>query len=115
VPYYTPPLGEHAQSLRRLAQFDADLIVPGHGPAWPDKSYLNLELQLFEAVISQVGRAVQGGLVTVDEVQKEVNVDHLRTQFTHDDRKLDAKFRRYVNGMIDNAYREARDGKKFEY
>jgi predicted DNA-binding protein (UPF0278 family) len=76
---------------------------------------VNLERKLFESIIAQVREAVQRGLVTAEEVQKAVNVEDLRTQFTHDDSKLDAKFRRYVNGMIENAYREARDGKKFEY
>ena len=115
VPYYTPPLSEHAQSLRRLSQFDADIIIPGHGPARHDKSYLELELNLLDSIIAQVRQAVQLGLVTIEEVQKAVNVDPLRAQFTHDDAKLNARFHRYVNGMIENAYREARDGKKFEY
>ena len=115
VPYYTPPLGEHANSLRRIAQFDAGTIIPGHGPAYHDKLYLELELKLFDSILEQVHAACERGLVTVEEVQKAVDVESLRTQFTHDDAKLNVKFRRYVNGMIENAYREARDGKKFEY
>jgi cyclase len=115
VPYYTPPLSQHAKSLRMLGQFDADVIIPGHGPAWHDKTYLNLELALFDSITGQVRRAVQQGLVTVEEVQKTVNLDDLRAKFTHDDQDLNKKFRRYANGMIENAYREARDGKKLEY
>ena len=61
------------------------------------------------------GEAVAHGLNKSVGVQKAGNVEELRTQFTQDDSKLTAKFRRYVNGMIENAYREARDGKKFEY
>ncbi|HST08963.1 MAG TPA: hypothetical protein VLL05_01195 [Terriglobales bacterium] len=59
-------------------------------------------------------RAVQKGLVTVEDVQKEVDLEDLRPKFTHDDADLDKKFRRFAKGMIENAYREARDGKRFE-
>jgi cyclase len=115
VPYYTPPLSQHAKSLRTLGQFDADVIIPGHGSASRDKDFLNLEAELLETVVNQVGQAVQQGMVTVEEVQKAVNVESLRVKFTHDDKDLNNKFRSYAKGMIENAYREARDGHKFEY
>lgn len=111
VPYYTPPLSQHAKSLRSLAALDADLIVPGHGPAWHDKDFLNLEAELFETIVRQVDEAVRRGVVTEAEIQKAVDVEPLRVKFTHDDRDLNAKFKRYVGGMASNAAREARDGK----
>jgi cyclase len=114
VPYFTPPLSQHAKSLRMLAQIDADVIIPGHGPAWHDKDFLNLEAELFETIVSQVNQAVLKGLVTVEEIQKTVSVEPLRLKFTHDDKDLNAKFQRYVGRMIENASREARDGRKFE-
>jgi len=114
IPYFTPPLSQHAKSLRTLAQFDVDVIIPGHGPAWHDKDFLNLEADLLESVVSQVFQAEQQGVVTVEEMQKAVNVEPLRLKFTHDDRELNAKFQRYVNRMVENASREARDGRKFE-
>jgi cyclase len=114
IPYFTPPLSQHAKSLRTLAQFDADVIVPGHGPAWHDKDFLNLEASLLESIVSQVIQAAQKGTVTVEEIQKVVNVEPLRLKFTHDDRALNEKFQRYVSRMIENASREARDGRKFE-
>jgi cyclase len=114
VPYFSLPLSQEAKSLRTLGQFDADVIVPGHGPAWHDKDFLNLEAELLESVVSQVGQAVQKGMVTVEEVQNAVNVEPLRVKFTHDDKELNDKFRRYVNRVIENASREARDGRKFE-
>ena len=115
VPYFTPPLSQHARSLRNLARYDADVIIPGHGPAWHDREFLNLEAELLESIVSQVTQAEQQGLVTVEEVQKAVSVEFLRVKFTHDDRDLNAKFQRYVSRMVENAYREARDGKKLEY
>ena len=115
VPYVNSQVSQHAKTLRTLAQFDADVIIPGHGPAWHDKSFLNLEAELLESVVGQVVQAVQKGMVTVEEMQKVVNVEPLRVKFTHDDKDLNAKFQRYVNRMIENASREARDGRKFEY
>jgi len=115
IPYFTPPLSQQAKSLRMLAQMDADVIIPGHGPAWHDKDYLNLEAELFETIVSQVDRAVQQGKVTVEEIQKTVDVEPLRLKFTHDDKDLNSKFQKYVNRMVENASREARDGRKLEY
>jgi cyclase len=115
IPYFTPPLSQHAKTLRALAQMDADVIIPGHGPAWHDKKFLNLEADLFESIVSQVVNAEQRGLVTVEEIQKAVDVEPFRQQFTHDDKALDEKFRRYVGRMIENASAEKRDGRKFAY
>jgi len=115
IPYFTPPLSQHAKTLRKLAQIDADVIIPGHGPAWHDKNFLNLEADLFESIVNQVVKAEQQGLVTVDEIQNAVDVESFRLQFTHDDKALNAKFRRYVNRMIENASAEKRDGRKFTY
>jgi hypothetical protein len=39
-----------------------------------------------------------------------VDVENLRGRFTHDDPALNAKFRRFVQAMAENAAREARDG-----
>jgi glyoxylase-like metal-dependent hydrolase (beta-lactamase superfamily II) len=111
MPYFTPPLSQHARSLRTLAQLDADVIIPGHGPAWHDREFLNLEAELFETIVHQVSQAVQKGLVTEEEIKKAVDVESLRVKFSHDDKDLNAKFRRYVGRMVENASREARDGK----
>ena len=62
VPYFSPSLSQHARSLRTLGELDADVIIPGHGPAWRDREFLNLEADLLETVVHQVGEAVQKGL-----------------------------------------------------
>jgi len=115
VPYYSPPLSRHAASLQALLEMDVDIIVPGHGPAIRDKGYVKLELELFDAIVKQVREAVKQEVVSTDEIQKMVDVESLRTRFTNDDPMLNAKFRRYVNGMVENAAREARDGRELKY
>src|ERR1700721_2750710 len=68
IPYFTPPLSQHAKSLRKLAQIDADVIIPGHGPAWHDKSFLTLEADLFERLVTQALGAEQHGSARVEEL-----------------------------------------------
>jgi len=111
VPYFTPPLGQHARSLRAIRALDPAIIVPGHGPVKRDTSDLDRELALLESVVGQVKAATERGLITVDEVKKAVDVESLRPRFTNGDPALDEKFRRYVGRMVENAYREARDDK----
>lgn len=114
VPYFSLNIGEEAENLRTLEQFDAEVIIPGHGPAWHDKDFLRLEMELFDAIVAQVTKAEQSGAVKVEEIQKAVDVEYLRVKFTHDDKDLNEKFERYVKRMVENASREARDGRKFE-
>jgi hypothetical protein len=92
-----------------------DVIIPGHGPAIRDKSVLSSQVELIEAVIGQVSQVEQQGLVTVEEMQKAINLEPFRSKFTHDDKELNAEFQRTTNRMIESASREARDGRKWEY
>jgi cyclase len=115
LPYFDSKLRQVDKSLRTLAQLDANVIIPGHGPAFHDKNFLNLNAELIESVMEQVVHAEKQGMVTVEEMQKAVNVEQFRLKFTHDDKDLNARFQRYVNTIVENASREARDGRKFEY
>jgi cyclase len=114
IPYFSSNISEEAKNLKMLAQLDAEVIIPGHGPAWHDQDFLRLEMELFDAVVAQVTKAAQNGTVTVEAIQKAVDVEYLRVKFTHDDKELNEKFQRYVNRIVENASREARDGRKFE-
>ena len=114
LPYAVRKLNQIAKELRMLAQFDADVIIPGHGPAWHDKGFLNLEADLAESIVNQVNEAVENGLVTIEEIQKAVNVEPLRLKFTHDDKELNAEFSSVVSEMVQNAAREARDGREWK-
>ena len=113
-PYFTPPLSQHAASLRKLLQMDADVIIPAHGPATRDKTYLKKELELLEEIVAR--KAVRDGLVTVEEVQKAVKINGLLAKFVGDDKGL-KEFEDFLGPdtslMVEKAYREARDGGKF--
>ena len=112
LPYYTPPLSEHAKSLRALAQLDTAIIVPGHGPAFRDKAYMLLEAELFEEVLRQVQAALRGGAVSIDDVQAKVNFDSLKDRFARGDQSIADQFPAFTKGMVRKAYIELRDSKE---
>lgn len=113
IPYITPPPSKQADSLKMLAQLDADVIIPGHGPAFRDRNFLNLETQLLESAIKGVREALKKGVMTLDEMQKAVTLDELRESFTHNDEDLDARFRARIKVLVKLAVREARGGQDF--
>ena len=108
-------LSDVDKALRRMSQLDVDVIIPGHGPVIREKGVLNSQAELVEAVIAQVTQAEEQGAVTVEEIEKVVNLEPFRAKFTHDDKDLNADFQRATNRMIESASREARDGRKWEY
>lgn len=112
LPYTTPPPSRHARSLRRLAQLDAAMIVPGHGPVFHDKNFLALEAELLEGVVDRVRASLRKGLYTVADVQKDVSVEDFRARFTRGDPALDRNFVAWAYGVIRLAYLEARDNQE---
>jgi cyclase len=115
IPYITPPPSRQAKSLAMLAQLDVDVIIPGHGPAFHDKTFLNLERELIEAVIKGVHGALQKGMLSLDEVQHTVTAEELRVKFTHDDSDLDVRYRSRVKELVELAIREQRDGQGYSH
>lgn len=110
---FSLPLSRLNNSLKKLNELDVDKIVPGHGPVL-EKSTLRQEIELQDEVVRQVGEIVKRGTVTVEEMQKLVKVEAFQSKFTHDDPELNAQFQRMLNRMVENASKEARDGRKWE-
>lgn len=113
IPYITPPPGRHAATLRKLAQLDATVIVPGHGPAFHNTDFLELECELLETVIAGVREQVRKGQFTLADIQAAVTADNLREKFTHGDPDLDARYRSRVKILVKIAIREEVDNKDF--
>lgn len=107
IPYVSRKPRSQAESLRMLSQLDADVILPGHGPAFRDKAFLRLELQLLESVLGGVARARQQGLRTPEEIQRAVTAEELREQFAHGDSDLDSRFRARVKDLVGFAVAES--------
>jgi len=97
-----------------LAQLDVDVIIPGHGPAFHDKNFINLEASLLESVAAGVHKALLAGMTTLDQVQKAVTVDELRDQFAHGDPDLENRYRERVKSIVKMAIRAERDGQDYQ-
>ncbi len=110
IPFISQTPSLHLRSLKALARLDAAVIIPGHGPAFHDQAFLNLEIALIESVINGVHDAMQHGMLTLDAVQQAVTVDDLRESFAHGDEDLNARFRARVKAVVKAAVREARGG-----
>jgi glyoxylase-like metal-dependent hydrolase (beta-lactamase superfamily II) len=97
-------------SLRGMEALDVGIIVPGQGPALPDKTYLRLTITLFDSIIRQVHAALERGAVRFDQVQAAVKLDDIRQQFTRGDSTQSARFDAVATTLMRKVVQEARDG-----
>ena len=110
IPYSTPPPSERITSLKELAQLDFAVLIPGHGPAFRDREYFELQIKLLEEVVRQVRKALREGASTLDEVYAKLDLGLVREQFAHGDKKLEAQFDTHVRrNLMPQAIREARE------
>jgi glyoxylase-like metal-dependent hydrolase (beta-lactamase superfamily II) len=97
------------ESLRRLAALDVEVVVPGQGPAFPDKAYLERTIALYAAILDQVHAALERGLFRADDVLAAVNVDEIGKGYTPGQPPGES-FHRWVSILARKAYQEALDG-----
>jgi len=84
---------EEITTLEKMAQLDAETIVPGHGDVMHDKVYLHQEIGLLKTVVSQMEKEVYllGGTIAKDPdtiqkaVRNDIDFKALRRQFAGDD------------------------------
>ncbi|HSE11207.1 MAG TPA: MBL fold metallo-hydrolase, partial [Rudaea sp.] len=78
IPFsYGSYLTEWPVVLKKLADFDATTIVPGHGPVMHDKVYLNDVRELLESVFAEVKRVWKPGM-GADDVRKGIDLSKER-------------------------------------
>lgn len=97
-------------SLRALSALDANVVVPGQGPAFRDKGYLNLTVELFTAIIDQVHAALERGVLNPADVLASVNVDHIGRRYTAGASEPVPPFRALVASLVRKVQQEALDG-----
>jgi glyoxylase-like metal-dependent hydrolase (beta-lactamase superfamily II) len=96
-------------SLESLSRLDITTIVPGHGQAQHDQTYLRLVLESLQSIQNQVQQALHSGLSLAD-TQKAVNLDSIRLKFTHDAPDLNAAFEGNFTPVVRQMYDEATEG-----
>jgi glyoxylase-like metal-dependent hydrolase (beta-lactamase superfamily II) len=107
IPYVSLKPLKQIASLQMLETLDIDIIVPGHGPAFRDKKFLQLEIALFLKVAREVDLALaEGKRVSRAEVVAAVAASELLDVFTHGDRDLETRFRARVSDAAGFVYDE---------
>lgn len=86
------------------------MIVPGQGPAFHDKTYLKVTVELFASVIEQVHAALERGLFKLEDVQAAVDVDSIGVQYTPGAATPGPDFKRLVATLVRKVYQESLDG-----
>lgn len=94
--------------LGKVAAYDFAHLVPGHGPAQTDRTYLEKVRSALVAVRAQVAPLARAN-VPLAEVRKRVDMEPIRRAFAGDDPWLGYVFGAVFAGdLISNAYKEAR-------
>jgi cyclase len=112
IPYtYDGYPAEWAQSLKKMAQLDAQTIVPGHGPVLHDKTYVYLMTDLMTSVVDQIRERIRQigfpGSHSVDDVKGSVDLTPFRLKFAGDDKDLQTEFDDMTAHLVKTAFNEA--------
>ncbi|HTY42273.1 MAG TPA: MBL fold metallo-hydrolase [Thermoanaerobaculia bacterium] len=96
------------QTLAALTAYDAEAIVPGHGPVQHDWSYARKVSALLAEIEKQVGAQVRAG-ATLEKTQNEVDLAVFRKAFAGDSFERGAAFDDFfVRSAVERAYQEAK-------
>jgi glyoxylase-like metal-dependent hydrolase (beta-lactamase superfamily II) len=99
-------LGDWIETLAAVSEFDADVVITGHGPLQHDMEYVLSVRGLLQAVMAQVKDAAERGL-TLEETREAVDLSEFQTQFAGDDRMRNRFFTAYFETpAVERAYLE---------
>jgi cyclase len=112
IPYtYDGYPSEWIQTLHKMAQLDATVIVPGHGEVLYDKTYLNLVADLMQSTVDQMNARIRqigfAGAHKLDDVKGSVNLTPFRQKFAGDDKDLQAQFGDMAGALVKITFSEA--------
>lgn len=87
VPFaFDSPMVAWSTTLRRLGEFDAETIVPGHGAPQYDETHLALVTKLIETTTDRV-RVAHGRGAAFEDLPAAVNLDDFRGEFAGENRE----------------------------
>jgi cyclase len=112
VPYiYDGYPTEWVETLQKLAQLDAEAIVPGHGPVLHDKSYIYLERDFLKSAVDQMNEELRkigpAMFHTLDDVKGGVDLSPFKQRFAGNDKDVSAAFDEAATHLVKVAYEEA--------
>lgn len=97
---------EWLATLRKLAQFDFEIIVPGHGPVFRGRDQLDHVTGFIEALVDAARSAVEAGL-SLEQLQETADLTEWRDKLGRDDRGR-RFFDQTVAEALQRAYEEAK-------
>ena len=109
LPTVGPTILQHVLAIRALEKLDWNVMVPGHGPAFHDRSYMALEAEFMDEIARQVVAAIRRGAATVEDVQSAVNVENFRNRFAQGNAAVAEDFPDFVSAISRVAYLDAYD------
>ena len=85
IPYaFDAPMLEWPETLQKLAEFDAEHIVPGHGQPQRDTDYLFDVVSLIRETVSKVDTSAKSG-IAYEDLQEVVDLEAQKDMFTKGD------------------------------
>jgi cyclase len=101
---------EWIQTLTRMAQLDAQMIVPGHGQVLQDKTFLYQVIDLMKFVVMQVNDELDRNFeATLDDVKKSLDLKSFRQALAGDDSANAGFFDNAIgSSFVELAYYEAK-------
>lgn len=112
VPYfYDGYPSEWIKTLQRLADLDADTIVPGHGPILQDKTYVYLMRDFLKSAVDQMTEKLRVSspamFQTLEDVKGSVDLSAFRQRFAGNDKNLGEEFDGEATNLIRIVFGEA--------
>jgi glyoxylase-like metal-dependent hydrolase (beta-lactamase superfamily II) len=112
IPYiYDGYPREWIQTLQNLAQLDADMIVPGHGPVMHDKTYIYLMRDLMKSAVDQMTESLRKSrpamFQTLDEVKASIDLTPFRQRFAGNDKDLGEAFDEAAANLVKVVFQES--------
>jgi glyoxylase-like metal-dependent hydrolase (beta-lactamase superfamily II) len=106
------PFGGHGYpaswvaALEELKGLDIEVIVPGHGSVRRGQDHLNLVLEMFRSMVSQVASAVERSF-DLEATQSTVDLASYRQQLAGDDPIAGRAWENFIPATIERAWLEA--------
>jgi cyclase len=102
---------EWIETLEKLAQLDADTIVPGHGAILHDKAYIFLLRDLMKSAVEQMNAKLKDSFPamfqTLDDVKGAVDLSTFRQRFAGTDKDLSEAFDDMAASLVKVVFEEA--------
>jgi glyoxylase-like metal-dependent hydrolase (beta-lactamase superfamily II) len=103
---------EWVQTLQRVAQLDAQTIVPGHGPIQHDKAYLFLVRDWMQSAVDQMNeklaQTAPAMFQKAEDLRDGIDLTPFRKRFAGDDADLTAAFDQISALLVKLVFDEAR-------